>query len=140
MAQPGLGERFFGAIGAGEFDELEALLAEDVTFRILLPPGLRSCTGATATADYFRGWFGPVAISKHQSCNGDPYPFLQTTSRRLLAGEVGEPIAGRVPIRYRLALQNKRGDCRCEQSGFYQVGDAGSIAVLDLVCSGVRPI
>ncbi len=134
------GARFLEALRRRSFDDLEALLSPEVEFRILVPAGLRYCTGAAKTADYFRGWFGTGTVERRQDCNGEPYPDMQTTAFAVLEDGVGEAVEHRVPFHYRLDLHNKRGHCMCQQNGFLTVDPSGRIGRLDIVCSGIVPL
>lgn len=99
MADPcAAGKKFIESMGKWDFDGVQSVLADDVTFRIILPApvGFRECQGALDTADYFRGWFGSRKLEKTQSFNGAPYPFLATTRVKLVESRVGQPIGDRV--------------------------------------------
>lgn len=109
-----------GALVAGDFERLTAMLATDVRMRALTPPGLVELSGAVDVAARFASWFG----------GSQSLELVRTGS-----DEVGD----RLHVLYRLRV-NRSGDPTSivEQHLFCSL-DEGRVTSLDLVCSGFRP-
>jgi hypothetical protein len=52
------GHAFLAALSNRDWGQMEACFTPDVTFRALIPPGVREGADAAAVAGYFRRWFG----------------------------------------------------------------------------------
>ncbi|HET7130146.1 MAG TPA: nuclear transport factor 2 family protein [Gaiellaceae bacterium] len=111
---------FAGALVAGDFERLTALLATDVRMRALIPPGPVELSGAADAGARFASWFGGLKNLELVRTGSD---------------EVGD----RLHIFYRLRV-NRRDDPTSivEQHVFCALAK-GRITALDLVCSGFRP-
>jgi TusA-related sulfurtransferase len=116
-----LGAAFLDALITRKFTTARALLADDVRFRMLVPSGLMTETGAAATIGRFVGWFG----------DADPFE-VETSS----SGEV----EGRAAIIYRFRLHDADGWQMIEQHLMLDVDADARIAAIDLLCSGFRSI
>jgi SnoaL-like domain len=98
---------------------LEACFAPDVSFRALIPPGLRERVGARETAELILRWFA-----------GSTELDLEDASV--------EAIGDRLHIRYRFAGVED-GEPYVVEQQLYCVLVDGLIASADLLCSGFRP-
>jgi hypothetical protein len=109
---------FLAALGNQNWDEIEACFTPDVTFRGLIPPGVREGADASAAAGYFRRWFGDA-------------------DELILAASDVQEVEDRLSIRYRFRAHEDRWYV-IEQHAFCDVrGDR--IERIDLLCSGFRP-
>jgi hypothetical protein len=114
---------FLQGLADQDFAQLGGALAADARLRALLPKGLREWTGAEAVAGQFARWFGDT----------EDFELVEAT-----LGEVG----GRLQLRWRLRLRAERlgaGWFTVEQQAYWDAGEGGRIARLDLVCTGYRP-
>jgi len=116
-----VGDAFLEALTAREFTAARELLADDVRFRMLVPIGLMTESGADATIGRFRGWFG----------DADPLEVVASSS-----GEV----EGRAAIIYRFRLHDADGWQVIEQHLMLDIGSDTRITAIDLLCSGFRSI
>ena len=115
------GRAFIEALQERAFPALEAALAEDVRFRLLVPRGPQAETGAAATIARFRGWFGDADR-------------LEVEAARV------ELVADRVAITYRLRLQTGQDRRVIEQHLMADVGADGRLETIDLLCSGFHAV
>lgn len=116
-----VGARLIDAIAAQNFDAVRECFAPDARLRGLVPSTLREEEGAGAIAERLRFWFGAVR------------------ELELVESEL-EPVSDRVRIRYRLKGDDPdEGLTLVEQSGYLHAPE-GQITVLNLVCSGHRPV
>ena len=115
-----VGEAFLQALANRDFEALQACLQQDVSFRALVPPGIRQATDASGTVNRLRLWFGEA----------DSFEMLRT--------EIGQ-VADRLSITYRIRLHDSDGWQVIEQRLYCDVGDDGRISILDLLCSGFLP-
>lgn len=110
-------ERFLDALGAGEWDAIGRLLAEDVQLRALVPSTLREETGPEAVVARFKFWWAPLE------------------DLQLLDAGI-EPIADQVRVHYRLAGTDPAdGPVVVEQQCYFTVA-GGAITKINSVCSG----
>jgi SnoaL-like protein len=113
-------ERFLDALGAGEWDAIERLLAADVQLRALVPSTLREEWGPEAVVSRITFWFAGL------------------DGLQLLDAGI-EPMADQVRVHYRLAgTDPDDGPVVVEQQCYFTVID-GAIAKINLVCSGFHP-
>lgn len=115
-----VGEAFVQALSDRDFKALQACLQQDVSFRALVPPGIRQATDAPGTVDRLRLWFG------------------KADSFEMLSAEIGQ-VAHRLSITYRIRLHDPDGWQVVEQRLYCDVGNDGYISSLDLLCSGFLP-
>lgn len=117
----GVAERFLDALAARDFDALAATFAEDARLRGLVPSALREAEGRDAIAQRFRIW----------NRDGEDYEVLES--------EVAE-----MEDVLRIRWQVRGSDPDDGLSTFEQTAYAGieddSIAWMNLVCSGTRPL
>jgi hypothetical protein len=113
-------ERFVDALGRGDWDAVEALLAPDVQLRALVLSRLREDDGLQEVVDRFRFWWAAI------------------DGLRLLESGI-EPMANQLRVHYRLAgTDPDDGPIVVEQQCYLTVVD-GSIAKINSVCSGFQP-
>jgi hypothetical protein len=115
-----VGETFLQALANRDFEALQACLQRDVSFRALVPPGIRQASDAPGTVHRLRLWFG------------------EADSFEMLGSEIGQ-VADRLSITYRIRLHDSDGWQVIEQRLYCDVGDDGRISTLDLLCSGFLP-
>lgn len=115
-----VGEAFLQALANRDFEALQACLRQDVSFRALVPPGIRQASDASGTVNRLRLWFG------------------EADSFEMLRAEIGQ-VAHRLSITYRIRLHDADGWQVIEQRLYCDVGDDGRIRTLDLLCSGFLP-
>ena len=115
-----VGGAFLQALADRDFEALQACLQHDVSFRALVPPGMRQTSDAPATVNRLRLWFG------------------EADSFEMLRSEIGQ-VADRLSISYRIRLHDPDGWQVIEQRLYCNVGDDGRISKLDLLCSGFLP-
>jgi hypothetical protein len=115
-----IGEVFLEALNSRDFEALQACLQQDVSFRALVPPGIRQASDASGTVNRLRLWFG------------------EADSFQLLRSEIGQ-VADRLSITYRIRLHDSDGWQVIEHRLYCDVGDDGRISTLDLLCSGFLP-
>ena len=114
-----VGENFLGALTTRDFDRLEACFQPNISFRALVPSGIREGGTAKETGAWLRRWFD----------DADEFQVLHSSV---------EPMADRVHITYQFRLRKGVEWQRIEQQ-VYCVVDEGLIAVMNLLCSGFRP-
>jgi hypothetical protein len=115
-----VGEAFLQALANRDFEALRACLQQEVSFRALVPPGVRQATDASGTVNRLLLWFG------------------EADSFEMLRAEIGQ-VAHRLSITYRIRLHDSDGWQVIEQRLYCDVGDDGRISTLDLLCSGFLP-
>lgn len=111
--------RLVAGIAARDEDAIAACFAADVTFRALIPPGLRERTGAAPTASLIASWFRDSTE-------------LDLVDQR--ADEVGD----RTHISYRIVGVEEDKPYIVEQHLSCIVSN-DKIQRADLLCSGFRP-
>ena len=116
-----MGRTFVRALAARDFGAVQATLADDVRFRMLLPRGPDEVRGAGAAAETLAAWFG--------------------SARALdLEASAVDRVADRLCVSYRLRVRREEGWRRIEQCLFAAVGEGGRMETIDLLCSGFRPL
>jgi TusA-related sulfurtransferase len=115
-----VGTAFLDALASREYTAARSLVAEDVRFRILAPPGLMTEADAEGTIGRFSGWFG----------GADQFQ---------VEGSSSDEVEGRAAITYRFRLHDADGWQLVEQHLMLDVED-GRITAIDLLCSGFRSI
>jgi ketosteroid isomerase-like protein len=85
-----VGEKFLQALANRDFDALQACFQPDMSFRALVPPGVRQATDTWGGAKYLRRRFG----------DADSFEVLRT--------EIGH-VTDRLPITYRIRLHDPDG-------------------------------
>ena len=115
-----VGEAFLRALANRDFEALWACLQQNVSFRALVPPGVRQATEVSGTVNRFHLWFG------------------EADSFEMLRAEIGQ-VAHRLSITYRIQLHDSDGWQVIEQRLYCDVGDDGRISNLNLLCSGFLP-
>jgi ketosteroid isomerase-like protein len=116
---PSVGGQLVAGIEARDASAIGACFADDVTFRALIPPGLREREGATDAAALIAGWFA------------------DSTELRLIERSV-EEISDKLHVSYRLEGIEEGAPYVVEQH-LYATCDGGKISKVDLLCSGFRP-
>ena len=113
---------FLEALRHQEFATLQETIGEGARVRALLPGGPVEAHGAEAAAELFQRWFGRVA----------EFEAVHTCA---------EAMADRVQMawRCRIRWEGENFDRMIEQQAYAKVVD-GQIVVMDLVCSGFRPL
>jgi 2-polyprenyl-6-methoxyphenol hydroxylase-like FAD-dependent oxidoreductase len=117
-----VGQAFREALVARDFEALEQLLGPRMRTRMLLPTGAYELSGSGPTLDTFRGWFEHV----------DDFAPLSTSQ-----DEVGDRL--KMSWRFELRWPGELFLRVIEQNAYAKVVD-GRIVVLDLLCSGFRPL
>jgi hypothetical protein len=111
------------AVTARDLCRLEALLADDVWLRVLLPRDLVEAHDAETVLDTFRSWFvTPEAIAVTDAAH--------------------HTLAGREHVRYAFRLRPAWAADTwhlIEQAGYLRVAD-GVVRRIDLVCTGFHPV
>ena len=116
-----VGELFLRALSERDYEAVRPLLVEDVGFRMLVPRGLMTDSGASNTVGRFVGWFADADSQEWESSS------------------VAQ-VAGRVAVTYRVRLHKPGGWHLIEQHLMLDLDDTGRVARIDLLCSGFRPI
>lgn len=111
---------FRDALAARDFAATRRVLADDIRFRALVPPGLRTESDADGTIERLTAWFGGADSFDVESSS------------------IGE-IEGRAAVTYRFRLHDADGWQSIEQHLMIDVED-GRITAIDLLCSGFRSI
>ena len=112
-------ERFLDALGRGDWDAIERLLAPDVQMRALVPTTLREEEGPEAVVGRFKFWWSGLA------------------DLRLVESET-EPAGAQVRVQYRIEGDDAEdGPVVVEQQCFFTVAD-GAIVKINSVCSGFQ--
>ena len=111
---------FAAAVVRREPQRLAAVLTETVRLRALLPGGPVESHGRGDVAARFHGWFADF----------DTVQVLES---------LGEPVADRLLIHYRLRLSQAETRWVCTQTAVCKLV-RGRLAVIDLLCSGFREI
>jgi hypothetical protein len=107
-------------VASRDRDRLAATLTDTVRLRALLPGGPIEDHGRAAVLARFAGWFAD----------------LDTVE---LVHAVGEPVADRLLVHYRLTLGQGTTRWACTQTLICKT-DGGRLATIDLLCSGFREI
>jgi 2-polyprenyl-6-methoxyphenol hydroxylase-like FAD-dependent oxidoreductase len=115
------GETFIAALVARDFETIEDLVSPGARVRVLLPGGPAEFTGGAEFARVLAGWFG-----------GDGFRMLQTTR-----GEVADRLA--MSWRCEVWWDGEPFPRIVEQHAYAKVAH-GQVVVLDLLCSGFRPV
>jgi hypothetical protein len=114
---------FLEGLAGQDFARLRGALTADACLRALLPGGPREWAGAEPIAHRFARWFGDTQAFELVEAG---------------AGEVG----GRLHLHWRLRLRAERlgrGWFTVEQHAYADTDGSGSIAQLDLLCTGYLP-
>src|SRR6266487_396047 len=120
IASISVAERFLQALGQRDFDGIASCFASDGRLRALVPTALREDEGGGAVAARFGYWFGEL---------GD-FAVTETAI---------DEFVDRVHLRYRVrGVDPDDGAVTCEQHAYLTLED-GTIAAMNLVCSGLRP-
>jgi SnoaL-like domain len=112
--------RFIDGIGAHDFAAVAGALADDVTFRALLPSKVLERTGSDAVRRVLNTWFGAA----------EGWEMVEA-----VVGDVG----GRIHLRWRLRLTNPEigpGSFLVEQQVYADTGPDGRLRDVALLCSG----
>jgi TusA-related sulfurtransferase len=112
---------FLNALTARDFSTARSVLADDLTMRMLVPPGFMTDEGGDAAIGWFSSWF----------TDADPFQVEASSA---------EEVEGRVAVTYRLRLHKPNGWYLIEQHLMLDVGAGGRITAIDLLCSGFRSI
>ena len=107
-------------VASRDRDRLAATLTDTVRLRALLPGGSIEDHGRAAVLARFAGWLAD----------------LDTVE---LVHAVGEPVADRLLVHYRLTLGQGTTRWACTQTLICKTDD-GRLATIDLLCSGFREI
>ena len=108
------------ALNGRDFDAMKSLLAEDIRFRALIPPGPFELDTADATAARFSTWFG----------GEDDFELVDAS-----LGQIGARIYARWRIRMSPAGRPDRS--RIAEQHVFATG-TDRITALDLLCSGFQ--
>jgi SnoaL-like domain len=115
-----VGGRFIDGIGARDFEAVVCTLADDVTFRALLPRRVLDLSGRDAVRSVLDTWFG--AAERWE----------------LVEAVVGE-IGGRIHLRWRVRLTKPElgpGVFVVEQQVYADTGPDGRLRDVALLCTG----
>lgn len=115
-----VGEAFVNTVAGRDFEGLQAAMADDVRFRLLVPKGPQAHVGAAETAGRFVGWYAGAE------------------ELRLESSSVGT-VAGRLVLAYRFRLHDADGWQVIEQHVVADVAPDGRLEAIDLLCSGFLP-
>jgi len=115
-----LAETFVDAVARRDFDGLQALMTDDVRFRLLVPKGPQAHVGAAETVGRFVGWYGAVDELR-----------LESSSTAA--------VAGRLVLAYRFRLLDADGWRVIEQHVVADVAPDGRLESIDLLCTGFQP-
>jgi SnoaL-like domain len=108
------------ALAHRDFERLAATLAPDVHMRALIPPGPVEVSRAEAAAAKYASWFG------------------RFDEVRLVRSDIYH-IGDRLHVSYRLRVKEPHVAWKTVEQHLFCVLHDGSIASLDLLCSGFRP-
>jgi hypothetical protein len=114
-----VGKRFLATLAARDFERLEDCFQADVSFRALLPSGVREGIGPQVTVAWLRRWFEAADLFDMQRMNVDI-------------------VVDRLHITYRIRLRKEGLMQLIEQQAYCVVVD-GRVTVMNLLCSGFRP-
>jgi hypothetical protein len=112
-------ERYLKALAGKDFAAIRALLSADVTFRALIPSGLRQAKGADEATAMIQQWYADCDVIE-----------VLSVSTALVGDRNG--------VSYRLRVHENDAWYTVGQQVFYTVKD-GKVIALDLLCSGFRP-
>lgn len=115
-----VGNAFVNAVAGRDFEGLQAAMADDVRFRLLVPKGPQAQSGAEETVGRFIGWYAGA------------------DELRLESSSVGT-VASKLVLAYRLRLLDADGWRVIEQHVVADVGPDGRLETIDLLCSGFHP-
>jgi len=116
-----VGEAFLGGLAGRDYTAARSVLADDVRFRMLVPSGLMTDKGASATIGRVMSWFADADSFDVEASSADE-------------------VEGRAALTYRFRLHNANGWQLIEQHLMLDVDTEGRVAAIDLLCSGFRPI
>jgi hypothetical protein len=111
---------FAATVARREPQRLAAVLTETVRLRALLPGGPVESNGRPDVVDRFQGWFADF----------DTVQVLESA---------GEAVEDRLLIHYRLRLSRAETRWVCTQTAVCKLVH-GRLAVIDLLCSGLREV
>jgi ketosteroid isomerase-like protein len=114
-----VGRRFLTALAARDYAGLEACFHADVSFKALVPSGIREGAGPAVTVAWLRRWFEDADLFDIQKMNVDV-------------------VVDRLHITYRIRLRKEGLMQIIEQQAYCSVDD-GHIREMKLLCSGFRP-
>src|SRR4051812_45385510 len=120
VSEQAVGEQLVQALASRDFEPLRGCLAPAVRVRALTPSRVLELKGVDEALFYFRRWFGAAEDVDVQVC------------------DIGH-VAGRLAMAYRFELSEEGRRWVVEQRAYAEVSD-GTIAGLDLVCSGFREV
>jgi hypothetical protein len=115
-----VGNRFLVTLAARDFEQMEDCFQADVSFRALVPSGVREGIGPQVTVAWLRRWFEGADLFDIQRKNVDI-------------------VADRLHISYRIRLSKEGLLQMIEQQAYCEVKD-GRVIVMNLLCSGFRPL
>ncbi|MGZ6545664.1 MAG: sulfurtransferase TusA family protein [Actinomycetota bacterium] len=118
--QQQVGNAFVNAVAGRDFEGLQATMADDVRFRLLVPKGPQAQAGAAETVGRFVGWYAEVDELRLESSS-------VTT------------VADRLVFAYRLRVLDAGGWRVIEQHVVADVGSDGRLEAIDLLCTGFLP-
>jgi hypothetical protein len=116
------GRKFLDALTARDFSRLSGLFGSTMRTRALLPGGPHQFNGWQETLQAFRGWFNEVEDFGIRAADLDL-------------------VADRLEMRWQFRLRWPGDDVSrvIEQRAYAKVQN-GQVVVLDLLCSGFRPV
>jgi TusA-related sulfurtransferase len=112
---------FLNALTARDFSTARSVLADDLTMRMLVPPGFMTDEGGDAAIGWFSSWF----------TDADPFHVEAASA---------DEVEGRAAVVNRLRLRKPNGWYLIEQHLMLDFDADGRIAAIDLLCSGFRTI
>ena len=115
-----VGEAFVNAVAGRDFEGLQAAMADDVRFRLLVPKGPQEQVGAAEAVGRFVGWYA------------------EADELRVESSSVGT-VAGRLVLTYQFRLHDADGWRVIEQHVVADVAPDGRLETMDLLCSGFLP-
>ena len=116
-------QRFADAFLANDWDNLRTVLADDVSFRALLPPRIVEIETADEAVSIMSGWF-----------DGD-----QTVTEVEAVDTESMSVKERVTYRFRIRVDSTNRSYRVEQHAYLTLNNEGEIEKADLICSGWIP-
>lgn len=119
MKQHAQASALAAAVATRDGTRLGEVLTDTVRLRSLLPGGPMEDHGKAAVLARFRGWFTG----------------METVD---VVEAVGESVADRLWVHYRLSLGKGSTRWACTQTLVCTVDDSGRMARIDLLCSGFR--
>lgn len=119
---PMAADRFVDALARRDFPTLTTVLAPEVRFRGLVPPGPFASTGIEAAIDRFQGWFG----------GPDTFTVLGASRER-----VGTKYL--LHWRVRMSPVHDPGAARIADQRLFVTVEHDEVTGIDLLCSGWQP-